>query len=216
MSEQDVFDRIATVGVVAVVTVESVEHAIPLADALLAGGLSVAEITFRTEAAPEAIEAICSNRPDLLIGAGTILSIDQAQAAKDAGAKFALAPGLNPMVVEAARRIELPFMPGVCTPSDVEAALSCDCSVLKIFPAEVSGGVAMIKALHGPYGHTGVRFVPTGGVNSDNLASYLSAPGVCAVGGTWLAKPADLASGAWDTITQRCVDALETVKAARV
>ncbi len=208
MSHELIFAEIARFGVVPVIAVEAVETALPLADALLEGGLPVAEITFRTAAAAEVIAQLVRHRPALLVGAGTVLSEENVNAAKAAGARFAVAPGLNPAVVRHAARAGLPFVPGVCTPSEIEQALGLGCQIVKFFPAEPSGGVEMLKALAAPYSHTGLRFVPTGGVNPGNLESYLSVKAVAAVGGTWIAKPEDLAAGRWQTICDRCREAV--------
>ncbi len=215
MGNQDVFSRIGQIGVVPVIAIESVEHALPLADALLRAELPVIEITFRTAAAEQVIRTLVEHRPELLVGAGTVLTLDNVRAAKDAGAQFALAPGTNPMVIEASASVGLPFMPGVCTPSDVEAALACGRTALKFFPAEASGGVPAIRSLWATYKHMGIHFVPTGGIKAENLSDYLKTPGVSAVGGTWLAKPEDLAEGRFDEIEKRCAAAVQTVAHAR-
>ncbi|NIA13408.1 MAG: bifunctional 4-hydroxy-2-oxoglutarate aldolase/2-dehydro-3-deoxy-phosphogluconate aldolase [Nitrospiraceae bacterium] len=199
-----VFDQIAEYGVVPVIAMDSVDAAIPLADALIAGGLPVAEITFRTAAAAAVIRKLAEERPALLVGAGTVLTEDNARAAKDCGARFAVAPGLNPLIVAKARDVGLPFVPGVATPSDIEQGLTLGCKLLKFFPAGNLGGPAMLKSLSGPYAHTGVKFVPTGGVNAANLADYLGLGVVAAVGGTWIAKKDDLAGGRWREIQERC------------
>lgn len=204
MSSQTVLDQLAQYGVVPVIAIESVDDALPLADALLAGGLPVAEITFRTKAAPDVIRLLSVERPDLILGAGTVLTIENLEAAKECGAQFAVAPGLNPKVVGRASELSLPFVPGVATPTDIESALALGCHTLKFFPAGALGGPAMLKALSGPYAHTGVKFVPTGGVSADNLKSYLELAVVAAVGGTWIAKKDDLAAGHWDKIADRC------------
>ena len=215
MASDSVFQTIADCGVVPVIAIDSVEAALPLADALLDGGLPVVEITFRTEAAADVIEKISRQRPELLVGAGTVLTAKNLEAARACGARFGVAPGLNPEIVEQAGRVGLPFVPGICTPSDIERALMLGCMVQKFFPAEQSGGVEMIKALSAPYGHTGVRFMPTGGVNMNNLESYLAVPTVVAVGGTWIAKKEDLAGGKWTEIRDRCRKAVEAVKRIR-
>ncbi len=215
MSHDSFLTDLARHGVVPVLAVDSVESALPLADALLEGGLPVAEITFRTAAAAEVIARMSSHRPDLLVGAGTVLSEENLVAAKAAGARFAVAPGLNPAVVQYAAEVDLPFVPGVCTPSEIEQALGLGCRVVKFFPAEPSGGVEMVKALAAPYAHTGIRFMPTGGVNTGNLEKYLAVPSVAAVGGTWIAKPEDLAAGRWQTIRDRCREAVEIVRRVR-
>ena len=214
MSEE-IFSRIARLGVVPVIAIENANDAIPLADALIAGGLPVVEITFRTSAAAEVIRRIAKDRPRLTLGAGTVLTAANLEAAKASGAAFAVAPGLNPQMVKYAQSIGLPFMPGIATPSDIELGLSLGCKFLKFFPAEANGGVAMIEALSAPYKHTGIRFMPTGGVNPANLESYLKLDTVAAVGGTWIAKKEDLANGDWDGIRDRCKAALEIVAKAR-
>lgn len=202
---------IAAHRVVPVIAIESAAHALPLADALLAGGVPIIEVTFRTAAALDVIRVLARERPQLLVGAGTVLDPATVDAAADAGARFALAPGCAPATVNRARAIGLPFVPGVQTPSEVELALSLGCTTLKFFPAEAAGGVKMLEAIHAPYKHTGVRFVPTGGVSPANLASYLACPAVAAVGGTWLAKPSDMAEGRFDEITARTRDAVAVV-----
>ncbi len=208
----DVISQIETLRVVPVLAVESVESAIPLADALIAGGLPVAEITFRTAAAAEVISTLKKNRPQLLVGAGTVTTPEQARAAKECGAAFALAPGFNPKVVQAAMDIDLPFTPGVMTPSEIEAALEMNLRVLKFFPAGAAGGVKMLSSLFAPYAHYGVRFIPTGGVSPENVLEYLRQKAVLAVGGTWLATKADIAEGRWDDIVSKCRAVVELLK----
>ena len=213
--EHEVFEKIAEFGVVPVIAIDSAEQALPLADALIAGGLPLAEITFRTEAAAETISQITKNRPQMLVGAGTVLNPATVAAAREAGAAFAVAPGLNARVVGSARALGLPFVPGTANPSDVEIGLELGCKLLKFFPAEALGGAKLLSAIYAPYKHTGVKFMPTGGVTADNLESYLSLPAVAAVGGTWIAKPADIAAGNWDAIAARCRAAREIVARAR-
>jgi 2-dehydro-3-deoxyphosphogluconate aldolase/(4S)-4-hydroxy-2-oxoglutarate aldolase len=144
-----------------------------------------------------------------------VLTEETVQAASEAGAQFALAPGLNPSIVKRASELQLPFLPGVATPSEIELALSLGCHTLKFFPAELLGGAEMIKAFCAPYGPTGIRFIPTGGVSLDNLESYFACPHVAAVGGTWLARKDDLAGNNWAEIRQRCEVAMETVRRIR-
>jgi 2-dehydro-3-deoxyphosphogluconate aldolase/(4S)-4-hydroxy-2-oxoglutarate aldolase len=211
----DVFARVSELGVVPVIAIDSVEHALPLADALLSGGLPLVEITFRTKAAAEVIRLLSTARPELTVGAGTVLTPETVQTAVDAGARFAVAPGLNPRVVEAARELKLPFVPGVANPTDIETALELGCKLLKFFPAEALGGTKLLAALSAPYKHTGVRFMPTGGVSPANLGAYLALDTVAAVGGTWIAKKEDMADGRWEEIARRCREARATVDAAR-
>ncbi len=208
MATRDILAEATQWGVVPVIALEREEDALPLADALLAGGLPVMEITFRTAAAAAAIHTISTERPEMLVGAGTVLTQSNLQDAKDCGARFAVAPGLNPEMLQAAKALDLPFVPGIATPSDIEMGLALGCTTLKFFPAGALGGVAMLKALSGPYAHTGIRFMPTGGVNLQNLGQYLSLPTVSAVGGTWLAKSADIAAGNWDVITAASKEAI--------
>ncbi len=215
MSYESAAERVARCGVVPVIAIDKVEAALPLADALLAGGLPVIEITFRTAAAADVIKLLAKERPKLLVGAGTVLTPANVEAAKANGAAFAVAPGLNPQVVAAAQKVGLPFFPGVATPSDIEQALMLGCKVQKFFPAEALGGLAMLEALSAPYKHTGVKFVPTGGVSPANLESYLKLDTVAAVGGTWLAKKDDIAAGKWDEVRKRCEAAVAVVARMR-
>jgi 2-dehydro-3-deoxyphosphogluconate aldolase/(4S)-4-hydroxy-2-oxoglutarate aldolase len=215
MSTESIFSQLARCGVVPVIAIDSVDAAIPLADALLAGGLPVAEITFRTAAAAAVIRKISKERPQLVVGAGTVLTLANLEAAQASGAAFAVAPGLNPQIVARAQQIGLPFMPGVATPSDIETGLALGCKLLKFFPAEALGGVAMLGALSAPYKHTWVRFMPTGGVSPGNLESYLKLDTVATVGGTWIAKKEDLAAGKWADIRARCQAAVAAVAKAR-
>lgn len=210
-----ILDRVAALGVVPVIAIDKVEHALPLADALIAGGLPVVEITFRTAAAAAVIRLLAQERPALIVGAGTVLTPETVQTAVDAGAQFAVAPGLNPRVVLAAQAAKLPFVPGVANPSDIEAGLELGCKLLKFFPAEALGGTKLLSALSAPYKHTGVRFMPTGGASPANLASYLKIDTVAAVGGTWIAKKEDMAEGKWDEIAQRCREACAIVQAIK-
>ena len=201
-------DRILAKRIVPVVVLDSVESAEPLAEALLAGGLDIMEITFRTAAAEASIERIAARYPEILLGAGTLLEKEQVTRAKNAGAVFGLAPGFNPEIVAAAREVGLEFSPGVMTPSEVEGALALGCKLLKFFPAEAAGGVSMLKSLAGPYAHTGVRFVPTGGVSSANLSVYLKLPVVAAIGGSWMVDKALVNVGKWAEITRITKEAL--------
>ncbi len=174
------------VGVVPVVEIDEATAAARLAEALIEGGVACAEITFRTRAAAAAIEAIRRAVPGMLVGAGTILTPDQADVARDAGADFLVSPGFGPRVVERARVIGLPVLPGAATPTEIQMALEEGIETVKLFPAESLGGVAYLRALAGPF--RGVGFVPTGGIDAGSLAAYLAAPGVVACGGSWLVR----------------------------
>jgi 2-dehydro-3-deoxyphosphogluconate aldolase/(4S)-4-hydroxy-2-oxoglutarate aldolase len=201
-------DRILAKRIVPVVVLDRVEDAEPLAEALLAGGLDIMEITFRTAAAAESISRIATAYPEILLGAGTLLEEEQVVLAKDSGAVFGLAPGLNPQIVAKAKEVGMQFSPGVMTPSDVEQALSLGCKLLKFFPAGAAGGPNMLKALAGPYAHTGVKFVPTGGISSKNLGDYLALPVVAAIGGSWMVDKMLVADGNWSEITRLTKEAL--------
>ena len=208
---QKIVETLAKYRVVPVIAIEDAEAALPLADALLEGGLPLAEITFRTRAATEAIRILAEKRPELCIGAGTVLTEENVRNAVEAGAKFGVAPGFNPETFEWAEELLWPFIPGICTPSEIESCLSFGVNVLKFFPAGVMGGIAMLKALSAPYAHTGVRFMPTGGVTEANLAEYLSIPSVLACGGTWIATKSDIVDGNWAEVKTRCRRVAEIV-----
>ncbi len=215
MDLKELKDTMWRSGVVPVIAIESPDLAIPLADALIEGGLPVAEITFRTAAAGEAIGILKKERPRLFLGAGTILSVENLVKAKEAGAMFGVSPGLNPEIARKAREIGFPFFPGVMTPSEVELGLSFGGDVLKFFPAGASGGTGMIKAVSAPYAHLGVRFIPTGGVSIKNLEEYLAMEQVIAVGGTWIAKKDAISAGKWDAIRDNAREAVRVVKKLR-
>jgi 2-dehydro-3-deoxyphosphogluconate aldolase / (4S)-4-hydroxy-2-oxoglutarate aldolase len=212
---QSVYRALARRVVVPVIAIDSVDAALPLADALIEGGLPVAEITFRTPAAAEVIALVARERPALILGAGTVLSTENLRLARDAGAVFGVSPGLNPEVVREAGRMGMPFIAGVITPSEIEQALALGLSLLKFFPAEAFGGAKTIKALSAPYAHTGVKFMPTGGVSVANLAEYLAEDAVACVGGTWIASREAIAGKKWDQIRANCRTAVEMVRAAR-
>ncbi len=196
---------------ICITVVEKPDDAVPLAKALLAGGLGVMEITFRTQAAAEAIARIRKGVPEMCIGAGTLLTPYQVQQAADAGAQFGVSPGLTESVLGAATTLGMPFFPGVLTPTEVDRALNLKCRQLKFFPAEPAGGVAMLKALIAPFAHTGVQFVPTGGINAASLSAYIALPQVAAVGGSWMAERKLVTERAWPKITAVTTEALKVV-----
>jgi len=201
-----IFDSIARIGIVPVIKLESLESALPLGKALLDGGLPIAEITFRTQIAAESILALRKAYPDLITGAGTVLTIAQAEAAISAGASYIVTPGFNPRIVDYCIERGIPIIPGINSPSQIEQGLERGLSLLKFFPAEASGGVKMLKALHGPYAD--VSFVPTGGVDAVNLEEYLRLPYVIAVGGTWMIKEDLIKSGQFDKVADLCREAV--------
>lgn len=191
-----------------VVVIDRAEDAPLLAEALLEAGLNIVEITLRTDAAIESIEVILNDFPEMVVGAGTILDTDVIQGLVDIGVQFGVSPGLNEAVVAEARRLGLPFLPGVVTPTEVERAITLDLKLLKFFPAEQAGGPAFLKALAGPYSNTGVRFIPLGGVNLANAADYLALPMVAAVGGSWFVSRELINSGNFGEITRLTSEAL--------
>ena len=208
-------DKLGNYGVVPVIAVDTADNGLRICEALLEGGLPVAEITFRTTAAAETIKMASAHFPQMILGAGTVLNADQVKQAVDAGAKFAVAPGCNPKIVLAAQEAGLTFAPGVCTPSEIEIAMDLGCKLLKFFPAEASGGVKMLKALSGPYSHTGIKFCPTGGVSRDNLPDYLSIPIVAFVGGTWIVPKEAVKTHDWKTVAAIAKEAVEIAAKTR-
>jgi 2-dehydro-3-deoxyphosphogluconate aldolase/(4S)-4-hydroxy-2-oxoglutarate aldolase len=194
---------------VCVAVIANTEDAVPLAQALMAGGLNIIEVTFRTEGAAEAIRRIRRALPQMTVGAGTVLTPFQAAQAADAGAQFLVAPGLDESVLAAALGRNVPYIPGVVTPTEVSRALNLKLKLLKFFPAEASGGVAMLKALAGPFAHTGVKFVPTGGITAATLPAYLALPSVAAVGGSWMAEKDLVTQHAWAKITALAAEAMK-------
>ena len=205
ISTTELYSKLEKYRVVPVIAIENIESALPLADALIEGGLPVAEITFRTEAATGVISKLKAERPQLLVGAGTVLTLNNLKKSIECGAEFAVAPGFNMEIVRHSRKMGFPFSPGIMTPSDIEGALGLGVKILKFFPAEAAGGIKFLKSIAAPYSHTGVRFIPTGGINQNNLADYLAFPSVLAVGGTWIAKKDDIAAGNWNKIKENCL-----------
>jgi 2-dehydro-3-deoxyphosphogluconate aldolase/(4S)-4-hydroxy-2-oxoglutarate aldolase len=190
---------LANLKVVPVVSLPTADRAVDLADALAAGGLPIAEVTFRTAAAAESIDRIRESRPDVLVGAGTVLDVETARIALDAGAQFAVTPGFNPRVVDFFLDHGVPIVPGASTPTEIDMAMNAGLTLVKFFPAEASGGVGYLKAVSAPY--SSVRFMPTGGVTLDNIPDYLALPSVMACGGTWLAGTDLIAAGDFDRIS---------------
>lgn len=195
--------------IIPVVKLDKAEDAVPLAGALIAGGIPAAEITFRTSCARDAIEAAANRFPEMLVGAGTVLNIEQADAAIKAGAKFIVSPGLDESVVRFCQEKKVPVLPGCVTATEVQKAISLGLKTLKFFPAEQSGGLRAIKALSAPF--TQIRWMPTGGVGLNNLMDYLAFPKIIACGGSYLAKDADIASGNWKKIEETCRDTVNLI-----
>jgi 2-dehydro-3-deoxyphosphogluconate aldolase/(4S)-4-hydroxy-2-oxoglutarate aldolase len=205
----EVLEKIGELGLVPVVTIENPEDALPLGKALIDGDLPVAEITFRTAAAQQAIETLARELPGLLVGAGTVLTIEQVKRAVSAGAEFIVSPGFNPAVVDYCVDNGIPVTPGLNTPTEIEMALERGLEVVKFFPAESSGGVEFLKAMAAPY--RGIQFIPTGGISKNNLTSYLAFNRVHACGGSWMVKADLISSGQFSEITRLTREAVSTM-----
>ena len=213
MNATEVISRIADCRLVPVIKLDSADSAVPLAQALAESGLPVAEITFRTAAAGESIRRIAREAPQVLLGAGTVLTVDQIKEAVDAGAQFIVTPGFNPTVVEYCASNGIPITPGINNPTGIEAALSYGISVVKFFPAEASGGTRMLKAMSAPYGD--VRFMPTGGVGPDNLGEYLALKSVVAVGGSWMVPGDKIKAGDFAAVGALVQEAVALARSLR-
>lgn len=207
-------ERIGRLGVVPVVVIRDPRRAVPLARALAEGGLPCAEITFRTSAAAEALRRIAAEVPDVLPGAGTVLTPGQAEAAREAGARFVVSPGFDARVVDYCRAHELPVYPGVCTPTEIQSALEAGLDVLKFFPVGPLGGASFLKAISAPF--PGLRFIPTGGVKRENLPGYLKMDQVLACGGSWMAPAAWIEEGAFDRIRDEAARTVAMVRRERL
>lgn len=214
-SSRVLLDRILETRLVPVAVISDSSHAVPLADALMAAGITVIEVTLRTPAALEAIRLIRKSCPNVLVGAGTVLDPKIVAELADLGSSFVITPGFNPRVVESALEHALPVIPGVLTPSEIEQARNFGLTTLKFFPAEAAGGTAMLRAFAGPYQHTGIRFIPTGGINLRNLTDYLEIPCVAAVGGSWFVAGNLIDRGAYDEITELSREALRSINTIR-
>lgn len=206
-------DRVCEAGIVPVVVLNRVEDAVPLAGALLNGGITFMEITFRTECAADCIEVISREVPDMTVGAGTVINVEQAKTAVAGGAKFIVSPGFDEETVRWALDNDIPVIPGTVTPTEIMKAVGMGLRVLKFFPADVYGGIKAIKALSAPFGQ--VRFLPTGGVSPDNLKDFIGNKAVAAVGGSWVCKKDDIANHDWDKITALSAEAVKTIKEMR-
>jgi 2-dehydro-3-deoxyphosphogluconate aldolase/(4S)-4-hydroxy-2-oxoglutarate aldolase len=195
-----IFEKIGELGIVPVVKIEKSEDALPLGKALIDGGLPIAEITFRTSSAEKSIKSLARELPKLLVGAGTVLTVEQTKKAVSAGAKFIVSPGFNPRVVDYCIENSIPVTPGINNPTQIEMAMERGIEVVKYFPAEASGGLSLLKSMSAPY--TNIKFIPTGGINQNNLCSYLSYNKVHACGGSWMVKPDLISSGNFAEITR--------------
>ena len=206
----NIMDRLAATGIVPVVVLENAADAVPTARAMLAGGVDVMEITFRTQAAADAIKAVSGQVPDMLVGAGTVITLAQCKRAVEMGARFIVSPGFDEEVVRWCVEKDIPVVPGCVTPTEIMSAMKLGLNVLKFFPAGIYGGLAAMKALSAPFGQ--VKFIPTGGVNGDNCGEYISAPFIHAVGGSWVCTKADIAAHNFDRITSLCAAAVRNLQ----
>ncbi len=198
--------KINNSGVVISLVVDELKHAIPVANALVKGGVDIIELTLRTPVAMDAAKAIINEVPKAIVGFGTVLTVQQVKECAAIGAHFAVAPGCNPKIIEAAKAHNLSFAPGIATPTDIEMALEQGCSMLKYFPAETSGGIRHLTNMAAPYKHLGLRFLPLGGINPSNVVSYLESPLVSAIGGSWIATTQMIKEEAWETITNNALE----------
>lgn len=210
---EDFYKQLEQLAIVPVVVLEKVEDAVPMADALAAAGMNSAEVTFRTACAAEAIKAMHAARPEMAVGAGTVLSVEQVDEAAAAGASFIVSPGFDADVVRRCIELKLPALPGTVTPTEVTAAEKLGLKVTKFFPAAQYGGLSTIKALCAPF--VGHRFMPTGGVNLKNVEEYLASPAIVACGGTWMVKPSLFADGDFSKVTEVAKEAMEIVHKVR-
>lgn len=209
----EVFEKIHQIGILPVIALDDAAKAVPLAKALAAGGIPAAEVTFRTAAGEEAIRRISQEVPEVLVGAGTVLTCEQADRAVSAGARFIVSPGTNPKVVQHCQEKGVQPVPGVVTPTEIETASELGLGVLKFFPAEPSGGLGMIKALAAPY--TQIKFIPTGGISAANVGEYLKHPKILACGGSWMVKKDLVNAGKFDEIQALAAQAAAIVKSVR-
>ena len=208
-----ILEQLGTYGIVPVVVLQDAAKAEPLAEALCKGGLACAEVTFRTDAAEESIRIMSEKFPEMLVGAGTVLTTEQADRAVKAGAKFIVSPGLNPEVVKWCQAHEVPVIPGIVTPTEMEQAIGLGLTMVKFFPAEPAGGISMIKAMAAPY--TGIRFMPTGGINAKNLEDYLSCDKILCCGGSWMVKGDLVKAGEFDKIRELTAEAKKLADSIR-
>lgn len=211
----EIIKKIDDSGVIAVLVIDELKHAVPVAKALLKGGVDSIELTLRTPVALDAAKAIKKEVPEMTLGFGTVLTKDQVKAVVDLGADFAVAPGCNPKIIAEAVKLGLPFAPGIMTPTDIEMALEEGCRVLKYFPAETSGGMDNLKNMVAPYQYLGLKFIPLGGLNINNARTYLESSLITAIGGSWLAKSDLIHAEKWDVITKNAQEIRDLITTIR-
>lgn len=210
-----IIQKVDDAGVVAVLVIDDLKDAVPVAKALMAGGVTAIELTLRTPIAFEAAKAIKAEVPEMTLGFGTVLTTKQVEACALVGADFAVAPGCNPLVIDAAIANGLSFAPGIVTPAEIEMAVEKGCRILKLFPAETSGGMKNLENMVAPYNYLGLKFIPLGGLNINNAASYLESPLITAIGGSWIAKQHMIQAQNWDLITQNAQQITDLIKKIR-
>jgi len=211
----DMLKKLEARGIMAVLVIDHLEDTMPLIDALRNGGVTAIELALRTPCALEAAKMIKQNAPDILLGLGTVINKQQVADGLASGADFAVAPGCNPEIIDEARRLGLPFAPGVMTPSDIEIAVSHGCRVLKYFPAETAGSLKHLNSMVAPYKYLGLKFIPLGGCNLTNAAEYYKSPLISLIGGSWLAKSTLITNHKWDTITKNCKEIMKLIREIR-
>ncbi|PKQ61063.1 keto-deoxy-phosphogluconate aldolase [Labilibaculum filiforme] len=211
----EIIRRIDDCGIIAVLVIDELKHAVPVAQALLKGGVDAIELTLRTPVAMDAARLIKKEVPEINLGFGTVLTVDQVKAVADLGADFAVSPGCNPKVIAAAYKQGLSFAPGIMTPSDIEVAVEQGCRVLKYFPAETSGGMEHLTNMVAPYQYLGLTFIPLGGCNINNAPSYLESSLITAIGGSWVAKRPLIQAEDWDTITNNAREIRDLISKIR-
>jgi 2-dehydro-3-deoxyphosphogluconate aldolase/(4S)-4-hydroxy-2-oxoglutarate aldolase len=215
MMNSELIQKLSEQGIIAVLVIEDLEHTLPLVQALCDGGVKAVELTLRTPVALEAAKLIKKQMPDMVLGIGTVLTLAQVEQVASIGVDFAVAPGCNPKIINAAAKCGLPFAPGVATPTDMEIALENGCKVMKFFPAEQMGGLKYLEHATMPYRHLDVSFFPLGGLRAENAGAYLASPLITAIGGSWIAKSDMIRSGHWEKITANAKEAMAIVKQAR-
>ena len=212
MSSDFKLNSLSEDGIVAVVTINDIEDSNYLCDALISGGVKTIELTLRTKNVLNIMEHISKTFSDISIGAGTILSIAQLKSSIQSGALFGVAPGLDPDVVKKAQELKFPFAPGICTPSDIQMAIKCGCTILKFFPAEYSGGIKYLESIAAPYIQNKLKFIPLGGINMNNALKYLKSESILAIGGSWIAKSSLIQTKNWKEIQNRALEIKKLIR----
>lgn len=211
----EIIKKVNKAGIIGMLIIDEVKHAVPVAKALLKGGINTIELTLRTPAALDAAKAIKKELPEVCLGFGTVLTVEQVKAVKEVGADFAVSPGCNPKIIAEAHKLGLSFSPGIMTPTDIEMAVEQGCRVIKYFPAESSGGMNHLKNMGAPYQYLGLKYIPLGGVNMSNAREYLESDLILAIGGSWIAKRDLILAENWEQITANAKEITDLVKEIR-